>query len=150
MYSKQQAAQISKNFWTSFGQYMRPLPGAEGEEINWLNYKTGIRHVYFRMDADKKQASIAIELRHPDISAQHDFFTSLQSVKNILQQSTGEEWEWQLLQTDDDGKSVSRIRIVLEGVNIYNTNDWPSIISFLKPRIIALDEFWSMVKDGLS
>jgi hypothetical protein len=100
LYSKQQAAQISKNFWTSFGQYMRPLVGAEGEEVNWLNYKTGIRHVYFRMDADKTRAGIAIELRHPDASAQQDFFTSLQNVKSILKQSTGEEWEWQLLQTD--------------------------------------------------
>jgi hypothetical protein len=26
--------------------------------------------------------------------------------------------------------------------------DWPAIISFLKPRIIALDEFWENVKPG--
>jgi hypothetical protein len=27
-------------------------------------------------------------------------------------------------------------------------DDWPAIISFLKPRIIALDAFWSQAKYG--
>jgi len=36
----------------------------------------------------------------------------------------------------------------LKEVNIFDTNAWPAIISFLKPRIIALDKFWSLVKDG--
>ncbi|MGZ8552516.1 MAG: DUF4268 domain-containing protein, partial [Chitinophagaceae bacterium] len=64
MYSKQEASLLRKRFWTQFGQYMRPLPGADGETVNWLNYKTGIKDLYFRMDADSKQATIAIELRH--------------------------------------------------------------------------------------
>ncbi|MCW3116154.1 MAG: hypothetical protein JWM28_236, partial [Chitinophagaceae bacterium] len=66
MYSKQDASAVRKNFWTRFGQYMNPLPGADGQPVNWLNYKTGIKYLYFRMDAGHKQAAIAIEIRHPD------------------------------------------------------------------------------------
>jgi len=36
----------------------------------------------------------------------------------------------------------------LPAVNILKENDWPAIISFLKPRIIALDKFWILVKDS--
>ena len=46
------------------------------------------------------------------------------------------------------GQPISKIEYVLEGVNVLDSNDWPSIISFLKPRIIALDDFWDQVKPG--
>jgi hypothetical protein len=148
MYTRQEASLIRKQFWTSFGQYMRPLPGANGDTINWLNYKTGIRHLYFRMDADTTQASIAIELRHTNLSLQQQYFEQLQQVKILLEEQTGEEWKWELHQPDEDGNMVSRVSIALEKVNIFNTANWPTIISFLKPRILALDKFWDLVKDG--
>lgn len=148
MYSKQEASLIRKNFWTSFGQYMRPLPDAGGEPVNWLNYKTGIRNLYFRMDADQQQAAIAIELRHDDEELQRQYFEQLQQVKTILESETGEKWSWELLTTDEDGNTITRIGIKLNNVNIFRKEDWPSIISFLKPRMIALDAFWKLVKDG--
>lgn len=148
MYTRQEASLMRKKFWTSFGQYMRPLPGANGDTINWLNYKTGIRHLYFRMDANTDRASIAIELRHTDLLQQQYYFEQLQQVQSILEQATGEKWQWQLLQPDEDGNMVSRISSKLERVNIFNTADWSAIISFLKPRMLALDKFWYTVKDG--
>ena len=33
MYSRQEASILRKKFWTSFGQYLRPLPNADGEMI---------------------------------------------------------------------------------------------------------------------
>lgn len=139
---------MRKNFWTSFGQYMRPLPNAEGETINWLNYKTGVRHLYFRMDADNKRASIAIEMRHPELSLQQECFEKIVAWKNVFHDTLQEKWEWELHAVDEDGKPVSRISKTINGVNIFNNADWPVIISFLKPRILALDNFWSLVKEG--
>lgn len=126
---------------------MRPVKGAEGDTINWLNYKTGIKHIYFRMDAGQQNASIAIELKHTDITLQQHYFEQLGQLRSILEQITGETWEWQLHTTDEDGNSLSRISTSLAAVNIFKEADWPSIISFLKPRIMALDEFWMMVKE---
>jgi hypothetical protein len=148
MYSRQETSQLRKKFWTQFGQYMRPLPGAEGQAVNWLNYKTGIKHLFFRMDANIQQASIAIELRHSDLHQQEYYFEKFVRLKTIFQQTIGEHWQWQLNTIDDDEKPVSRIGIVLKDVNVFNTSDWPAIISFLKPRILALDAFWCLVKEG--
>jgi inhibitor of KinA sporulation pathway (predicted exonuclease) len=147
MYTRQEASHMRKKFWTSFGQYMRPLPGANGETVNWLNYKTGIKHLYFRMDADTERASVSIEIRHPDLLLQQQYFQKLRQVKNMLEEQTGEEWQWQLHQSEEDGKIISRIISAVENVNIFDTNDWPTIISFLKPRLLALDKFWYEVKD---
>ena len=127
---------------------MKPLPNANGDTINWLNYKTGIRHLYFRMDAENQSASVSIEIQHTDLELQEQYFEQLQQLKNILEEETGEEWQWQLHHQDEDGNIISRIITSTEKVNVFNTNDWPEIISFLKPRIMALDRFWNMVKDG--
>jgi len=148
MYTRQQASLIRQKFWTSFGQYMKPVRGAGGETINWLNYKTGIRHLYFRMDADAKHTSIFIEIRHPDPAIQQYYFEKLQQVKQILENVTGEQWKWQLLQEDEHRNIISSIGLIKHGVNVFDETNWPAIISFLKPRIIALDEFWVNVKDG--
>ncbi|MES1223327.1 MAG: DUF4268 domain-containing protein [Bacteroidota bacterium] len=147
MYSKQEASLIRKNFWTKFGQYMKPLPGADGEPVNWLNYKTGIKQVFFRMDADNKRAVIAVEIRRPDADIRKEYFQKLEELKPWFHQSMNEDWEWQLNTTDEDGKVLSRIGKTLNGVNIFNSDDWPAIISFFKPRIILLDEFWSVAKE---
>jgi hypothetical protein len=148
MYSKQEASQLRKNFWTSFGQYMKPLRNADGETVNWLNYKTGIKHLYFRMDANNKEATIAIEMQHPDPELQQLYFEKFHQLQSFFDETVGEKWNWELHIIDEDGKTVSRIGTVLKGVNIFNSVDWPLIISFLKPRMIALDSFWAMVKDG--
>jgi hypothetical protein len=61
---------------------------------------------------------------------------------------TGESWEWEKEAVDEYGSALKRIGKRLEGVNVMNEEDWPAIISFLKPRIIALDRFWANVRYG--
>lgn len=148
MYSKDQASQLKQAFWTAFGQYISPQLSAEGMRVNWVNYKTGIKHLYFRMHADNRTARIAIEMAHPDAGIQELFFEQFIEYKNILHSALGEEWDWQLHATDDYGKTISRIYKEIAPVNVFNNNDWPQLISFFKPRIIALDEFWSDAKYG--
>lgn len=147
MYSRQQSSQVRKNFWTSFGQYMAPLPGADGLPLNWLNYKTGVKHLYFRMDAGKERSSIAIEMRHPDTGDREQVFGKLERLKTIFHEIAGPGWKWEKSCIDEDGRLVSRVVADLHSVNVINVSDWPTIISFLKPRLVALDKFWHIAKD---
>jgi hypothetical protein len=143
MYTKEQASQLRQAFWTTFGQYMNPIPSAEGMRVNWLNYNTGLKQVYFRMKAGQQKASIGIELTQPDVEIQEIFFEQFTALKLLLHEAMGEEWIWVLHDQDENGKTVSRIYQQIEGVNVFNREDWPALISFLKPRMIALDAFWS-------
>ena len=146
MYSKDEASQIKQAFWTTFGQYIAPQLSAEGLKINWVNYKTGIKYLYFRMEAGKRSASIAIEIAHPDAGIQELFFEQFLELKAMFRSCLNEEWIWQLHVNDENGKVISRIFKQIDGVSIFDKNDWPELISFFKPRIIALDEFWSDAK----
>lgn len=127
---------------------MRPVANSDGELINWINYKTGSKHIYFRMDADSNGASVAIELYHPDSETRKEYFEKFNQLKSMLLQLTGEPWNWQAAAIDENGKIFSRIGIEIPDISVFNKNDWPAIISFLKPRIISLDSFWNLVKDG--
>jgi Domain of unknown function (DUF4268) len=144
MYSKDEASQTRQAFWTAFGQYISPQLSADGLKVNWVNYKTGIKHLYFKMDAGKKSATIEILMAHPDAGIQELFFEQFAELKTLLTSYLGEDWEWALHDRDENGRIISHIYKELSGVSIYNRADWPQLISFFKPRIIRLDEFWSV------
>lgn len=146
MYTREQASRIKQEFWTTFGQYLAPQPGAEGMKVNWLNYKTGYRGLYFRMAADNRTAFIGIVLTQKDGDLRELFYEQFLELKPVLHAILEEEWTWEPLHHDDHGQPQSRIYTTLEGVNIFNREDWPRLISFFKPRIIALDEFWSLAR----
>lgn len=149
MYNRAEASKIRQSFWTAFGRYLSPLPNSEGVKINWINYHTGFRHVYFRMEADRDKASIYIALTHPDEVDRVLFFERLEQMRLIFLEALGEEWEWEAGTQDESGRSMAKISKDLKGVSVYNQEDWPAIISFLKPRILGLDRFWNEVKDAL-
>jgi hypothetical protein len=142
MFSREEASRIKEEFWTAFGRYMAPITSAEGTKINWINYHTRLKDVYFRMDAGKKSATISVSMEHRDPAIQEVYFQQFMELRNMLHASVGEPWTWQLHASTEDGKILSRIYKEIEGVSIFNRDQWPELISFFKPRIIALDEFW--------
>ena len=98
------------------------------------------------MHTANRSASIAIEVAHPDPGIRELFFEQFKELKNLLHGTLGEEWEWQPEYQDSNGKTISSIYKQLDGASVFNKNDWPALISFFKPRIIALDVFWSDAK----
>jgi len=147
MYSKSEIVQLKQAFWTAFGKYLSLETNSEGSKINWINYHTGIKDLYFRTEADHKKASVSIEITHTDLLLRELFFDKFKSFRNFLFEAIGEEWIWEE-ETHENGRSISKIYIELLDVNVLNQSDWPAIISFLKPRIVGLDKFWNDVKDG--
>lgn len=146
MYSRQEASQLRQAFWTTFGQYMAPQPSAEGARTNWVNYKTGEKHLTFTLEAGSKGALIGITLSHPDAGIRELYYEQLEQLKALLHGTLGEAWTWSALDQDEHGRPVSRVYTELPGVSVFRQEDWPALIQFFKPRIIALDEFWTGAK----
>lgn len=147
MYSKQQASAIRQAFYTAFGTYMAPVLSADAEPQNWINYKTGVKHIFIRMDTPNRGASIGIQLTDPEPLARLEVFQQFQQLKNILVETTGyDDWIWEPTTHNLTGQEISRIYVVLERASVLNKADWPELISFFKARLIALDQFWRLVK----
>lgn len=146
MYTRQEASRLRESFWATFGQYMAPLPSAEGTKINWINYKTGEPQIAFRMEAGSSHAFIGIVLSHPDPGIRHLYFEQFLQLKHLLRDALQEEWTWEQEHAGAHGKPESGIYTELPSVSVFRQDDWPALISFFKPRIMALDAFWSTAK----
>jgi hypothetical protein len=146
MFSRKETSELRKEFWMAFGQYMAPVLSTNGEKINWINYKTGIEGIQFKMNAEGKKAEISIEINHRDLVYQELIFEKFQELKNLLQDALEEKWKWVLHSATDHGKTISKIYTERGAVNVMRKEEWPALISFFKPRMIALDKFWSVGK----
>ena len=146
MFSREESSRIRQEFWTAFGRYMRPVPSADGNKINWVNYHTGIKDVYFRMEAGSRSAVVSISIEHNDPGIRELYFEQFLEFRDLLHGMLEEEWEWQLHASAGSGRQRSMICKELQHASIFNRDDWPELISFFKPRIITLDAFWSDAK----
>jgi hypothetical protein len=148
MYSRSEAAQLKHEFWIAFGRYLSLHLNSEGRKINWVNYHTGYKYLYFRLEAGKKSASVSIQITHPDALTRELYYDRFLSFRSIIQTNLNEEWIWDNDYKDEHGKIVSKIYTEIENVSVYDKATWPEIISFLKPRIIILDEIWNDISDA--
>lgn len=146
MYPKAEKSNTKKEFWTSFGAYIKPIPNAEGERINWVNYKTGIKHINFRMDVDTRLCSVAVEIKSLSDAERKNIYDKFLSLKKIFAEICDNNWIWVERTYDEDGSPLSKIYCEKHQLNIMKKEDWPEIISFFKERIIKLDEFWLVGK----
>lgn len=142
MYSREEASRTRQEFWTAYGRYMNPVLSSEGLRTNWINYHTRVKDVYFRMRAGNRSASIFISIEHSDADVRDLYFEQFLELKVLLHDQLGEEWVWKRAATDEGGRPVARIEKEISDVSVFNKDDWADLISFFKPRIIALDAFW--------
>jgi hypothetical protein len=142
MYTRKQASVIKQQFWTRFGQYMAPVPSESGEKINWINYKTGIRNLYFKMDVTENEALVYIEIAHKDQDFALKIYDQFFLLKTALEADFQKHLSWNRLTENGHHQSMSTIVAVQKNCNVFTENDWPEMISFLKEGIIGLDKFW--------
>ncbi|MCT4582959.1 MAG: DUF4268 domain-containing protein [Flavobacteriales bacterium] len=148
MYGKEEAIALRKLFWTSFGKYIGHNRTASGQKGKWLNYKTGVKDIYFRMDVDKRTAKVCIDIQQNDPGIRALFFEQFKEVKTVFEDITNtNEWIWLDNYTNSFNKDISRIYVEIDGVNLYNKETWNIIFPFLSKHLIALDEFWEEFKD---
>ncbi len=146
MYASSIRSGLTAEFWASFGRYMAPVPPAGAQPVNWVNYKTGIKDIRFLLRADTHHARIAVCFLHSDTEKQHRFFSFFKQFETAFAETTGEQWDWEVNVPGERQATVSCVSRTLIPVNILARSDWPAIISFFKPRLIALDAFWEEIK----
>lgn len=147
MFSKKEAQAIRVEFWTAFGLYMKKHSSYFGPGHKWLNYKTGVRHIFFRLIAEKNQVAISIEIQHKDQGIRALNFDQFAEVRKILDEMLPTKMEHQLHHRNLDGQEIARIYASSEAYSIYRKDDWGEMFRFLEGRLVPLDEFWYDFKD---
>lgn len=147
MYAREQAQQMRKLFWISLGKYMGQFPSVFHPKVKWLNYKTGIQHLYFRLDLDKNHATVSIEMAHPDAGIRELFYQQWEQVDGMLFAATDDSWTWVPETYNESGQALSRIFVSLPDVSIYDDTTWGTVFAFFAHYLVRLDELWAELYD---
>lgn len=133
---------MKREFWTGF---------AETYPRKWLLYDTKIKDFALKFDADRRTASVMIEVSHRDRETRIRYFEKLESLKSLLLQDYLPDAVYSSGIVLESGKEVSRVSVVLEGVSLSNRATWPSIYDFFSEKMTALElffyEFEDFIKD---
>lgn len=146
MYTKEEAREITTLFWTSFGKYMQKHKSQFQFHNKWVNYRTGVKDVYFRLKLDKSMAIVCIELQHKDQGIRELYFQQFEELKRVFTEIVGEwKWEFDELVYTPEGNylALSKISIAIDGVNLFNKETWQKTFQFFEEHMLKLDEFWA-------
>lgn len=147
MFSKEVAKQLREEFWDQFltiskqRRLRKKLPG------NWILSQTGVKALNLKFHVDREVAQVGIDMETRNMDKRIELFEKLESVKKILEETMGEPMIWELDYIRENGKSVSRIYLQLEGVDIYESNTWPTAYEFMYKKMMKLEEFYREYRD---
>ena len=129
MYSKEEAQQIKKEFWTAF---------AEAYPRKWLLYDTKIKDVTFKFYIDNKKAQVLLDIEPKDEEKRKIYYEKIESLKTILHEEYLPEAILERNFYLDNGKVISRIWIEKLNVSLNNRKYWPEIFEFFSETMTKL------------
>ena len=133
MFSKEESAQIRKEFWTSFG---KSFPR------KWLLYNTKIKGLSFKFVADRKKAFVCLDIENPDELVNLLYYDQLLSLKVLLEIELPE-----VIFNDayelESGKTIHRIYVPFEGkFSVHNKNTWRDCFEFYMEIMPKFEAFY--------
>ena len=143
MFSKAEAKERRQAFWTTFAVYMRKHKPTNHPKTKWVNYRTGVRDLYFRLNTNGRKAQVCIDLQHNDEGIRVLFYEQWLELRKVFESIAGSEWKWEADVYDAETyQTLSRISVETEGLNYFNKEDWSALFQFFEKHMVPLDEFW--------
>lgn len=147
MFSKEEAKKIRQNFWITFGKRTALLPVDYGSKKKWILFKTGVKDLSFKFEAERKYARVCIDFEQQNMDKRIKFWEKFESIKTILNEAVEDELVWDELFSLENGKEISRIYCQLDGVSLYNEKKWPEIFDFFVVNMNAIENVFLDFKE---
>jgi hypothetical protein len=142
MFSKEEATQLRKLFWTSFG---KSFPR------KWLLYNTKIKGFAFKFVADTKKSMVCLDFEHPEDIANELLYDQLLSLKNLLETDYVPAVIFDEHYELDSGKVIRRIYVPFEGkFSIHNKNTWRDCYEFYVDQMSQFELFFYEYEDFIN
>jgi len=139
MFSKEESAQLRKQFWTSFG---KSFPR------KWILYNTQIKDFSFKFVANKKEAMVCLDIESFDKVKNQLLFEQILDLKNIVL----EEYLPKAIFDDNyklkNGKIIHRIYVKhQETFTIHNKDTWRAAYEFFNETMPQFEQFYEDYED---
>lgn len=133
MFSKAEAQQIKKDFWTEF---------ANAYSRKWLLYNTKIKGVAFKFYIDNKKARVMLDIEPKEDDKRKIYYEKIVSLKNIFLEEFIPDAIFVKDYTLENGKDINRVYTELTGVSLYNKTSWEQIFDFFYENMDAFERFF--------
>lgn len=149
MFSKEEAKKLREEFWDQFKHMSvarrarKKLPGY------WMLDQTGIKALNLRFHVDREVAQVGIDLETRNMDKKIELYEKLESLRKLLEEAMESTLIWELEYIRENGKSVSRIYLQMEGVDIYKRDTWTEAHKFMYTNMMKLEVFFQEYRDFL-
>lgn len=147
MFSKEEAKKMREEFWDSFRQVYARRRTRKKLPENWMLSQTGIKALNLKFHVDREVAQVGIDLETRNMEKRIELYEKLEAVKRRLEEAMGGPMQWELEYIRENGKSVSRIYLQLENVDIYNRETWARAHQFMYENMMKLETFYREYRD---
>lgn len=141
MFSREESKQLRQQFWTSFGIVYRH---------KWLLYNTGKKEFQMKFSFTRKYAQVSLDIDDPAELIRAYYFEKLLTFKQLLRSNYLPPARFESNYELPEGKVISRVYVQLDGVSIYNRQQWPEVMKFLNDHMLPLEEFFREYKEALT
>lgn len=138
MYSKEEAKELKREFWTTFSQeYPR----------KWLLHNTKIKDFSFKFYLDNRRIEVLLAIENKDLELRKIYFQKIESLKTILKDEFLPDILFDEHFVLDNGKEISKIWVEKDGISFHNKNNWEEIYSFYYEKMDAFERFFYEYED---
>jgi hypothetical protein len=131
---------IRREFWTQLLQEINKtshlFQNISPAISNWIGAGSGVRGVSFNFVISQSYGRCEIYIDRGAMEENKFVFDTLFNQKDLLEKTFGAPLTWERL----DEKRASRIKYELEGVNVFEKEDWPKMIEFMKDGMLRMEK----------
>lgn len=142
MFSKEEAKQLREEFWDRFKSMSAPQRARKKLPGKWVLTQTGIKALNLRFHVDREVAQVGIDLETRNLDKRIELYEKVESLKKLMEEAMEAPMIWELEYIRENGKSVSRIYLQLEDVDIYNRETWSTAHKFMYENMMKLEAFY--------
>lgn len=148
MWSKEEAKEIREEFWGRFKSYSSLRRKQKKLPSSWTLSNTGIKALNLKFHIDLKVAQVGIDLETRNLDKRLELFERLEAVKKVLEEEYMKcALTWELDYERENGKSISRIYVEKDGIDIYDRETWPEAFKFMHTNMMRLEAFYDEYRD---
>lgn len=131
---------VRLKFWEKYLEYFKRKSNLfdtiSPTKDSWIGTGNGISSGVYNFVISKSYARVEVYFSRYEKEENKFIFDTLKRHREEIEESFGDKLVWQRL----NDKKATRIKYQLDGVNIYDENDWDEMMKFMTDSMIRLEQ----------
>jgi len=148
MITKEEKARLKAQFIQNLENETSLHRNAHRKNMNWLQYRTGLKDIYLRLEIFEDQVTLCFDFQHRNDGIRNLMFEQLTEMRAMLNGMSPGEWDWEgEVPHPVTGLKITRISRTPQNLSLYEEKDHSAIVKELTAYYRAFDKFWFEAKD---